>query len=98
MRAQRVVGRQVVVFSAQYEEIVLRLVQTQVMGLSFVVVYPNPAVVDVGAAVVVDVGAAAVVVVVVVAAAVVVVVVAAAVVVVVVVIAVVGENPAQLKF
>ena len=86
MRAQRVVGRQVVVFSAQYEEIVLRLVQTQVMGLSFVVVYPNPAVVDVGAAVVVDVGAA------------VVVVVAAAVVFVAVVIAVVGENPAQLKF
>ena len=97
MRAQRVVGRQVVVFSAQYEEIVLRLVQTQVMGLSFVVVYPNPAVVDVGAAVVVDVGAAAVVVVVVVVvAAAVVVVVAAAVVVVVVVIAVV--DPAQLKF
>ena len=96
MRAQRVVGRQVVVFSAQYEETVLRLVQTQVMGLRFVVVYPNPAVVDVGAAVVVDVGTAAVVVVV--AAVVVVVVVAAAVVVVVVVIAVVGENPAQLKF
>jgi len=93
MRAQRVAWRQVAFFLAQHEETVFQLVQTQVMGLSFVVVYPNPAVV---VAVVVAAVVVVVIVAVVVIAVVVVVVIVAAVVdivVVVVVIAVVGENP-----